>query len=168
MDIDRDALERIFWFFRVAYNSMVYFANFQNILFFSKLTFLHKSRHEVNMTPSGPRTEAWNREASRTWTENVEACAIRSPIQTKEKLMPRAHMQEVENSRRYEKQPGGSRSRTGPKRAQAGRPSPFQAWFGAPFDLDALRLFIVPLPRATHQFIRHPPPRSREAWGTLS
>ena len=41
MDIDREALEGIFGFFQVAYKSMGYFANFQHILFLSKLTFLH-------------------------------------------------------------------------------------------------------------------------------
>jgi hypothetical protein len=39
MDLDREALEGIFWFFQVAYKCMVYFANFQQILFLSKLTF---------------------------------------------------------------------------------------------------------------------------------
>ena len=38
MDIDREALEGIFGFFQVAYKSMVYFANFQHILFLSELT----------------------------------------------------------------------------------------------------------------------------------
>jgi hypothetical protein len=39
MEIDREALEGIFGFFQVAYQSMVYFANFQHILFLSELTF---------------------------------------------------------------------------------------------------------------------------------
>jgi hypothetical protein len=50
--------------------------------------------------------------------ENAEACATRSPIQTAEKLTPRAHMQEMENSRRHKKQPEEARAeldRNGPK-----------------------------------------------------
>ena len=39
MDLDQEALEGIFGFFQVAYKSMVYFANFQHILFLSELTF---------------------------------------------------------------------------------------------------------------------------------
>jgi hypothetical protein len=38
MDIDREALEGIFGFFPVAYKSIVYFANFQHILFLFELT----------------------------------------------------------------------------------------------------------------------------------
>jgi hypothetical protein len=108
----------------------------------------HKSRHEVNMTPSGPRIKEWSCETPRTWTENAEACATRSHIQTTEKLMPRAHMQEVESSRRHEKQAGGSWGRTRPKWAHAGRPSPFRARFGTPFDLDAILTIYSPLAKS--------------------
>jgi hypothetical protein len=45
--------------------------------------------------------------------ENVEACAIRSPIQIVEKLMPRAHMQKGEGSRRHEKYHRRRQPRTG-------------------------------------------------------
>jgi hypothetical protein len=40
---------------------------------------------------------------------------------------------------------GGSQGRIRPKRAQAGRPNPFWAWFGAPFDLAAIRTTYSPL-----------------------
>jgi hypothetical protein len=106
------------------------------------------------MTPSGPRTEAWSRGTPRTWTEHAEACATRSPIQTAGKLTPRAHMQEVENSRRHKKQPGGSRGRSGPKWAQDGRSSPFRARFGAPFDLAAIQTIYSPLAKS-HTSIRY-------------
>jgi hypothetical protein len=39
MEIDGEALEGMFGFFQVAYKSMVYFVNFQHILFLSELTF---------------------------------------------------------------------------------------------------------------------------------
>jgi hypothetical protein len=108
----------------------------------------HKSRHEVNMTPSGPRTKASSCETPRIWTKNAEAYATRSPIQTAEKLTPRADMQEVGNSRRHEKQPGVSGGPTGPKWARVGRPSPFRARFGAPFDLDVIRTIYSPLTKS--------------------
>jgi hypothetical protein len=63
MDIDREALEGIFGFFQVAYNSMVYFANFQHILFFSKLTFLHNntssSHFAIRGGAKGRSHEGW-------------------------------------------------------------------------------------------------------------
>jgi hypothetical protein len=37
MEIDREAVEGIFGCFQVTYKSMVYFANFQHILFLSEL-----------------------------------------------------------------------------------------------------------------------------------
>jgi hypothetical protein len=40
---------------------------------------------------------------------------------------------------------GRRRSRTGPKWAQAGRPSPFRGPVGPPFDLDASRAIYSPL-----------------------
>jgi hypothetical protein len=40
---------------------------------------------------------------------------------------------------------GESQGRTGSKWAQAGRPSPFRARFGAPFDLAAIQTIYSPL-----------------------
>jgi hypothetical protein len=56
-----------------------------------------------------------------------------------------AHMQVHTNRESREKQPGGSRGRTGPKRAQTDRPSPFWARFGAPFDLASIQTIYSPL-----------------------
>jgi hypothetical protein len=116
----------------------------------------HKSSNEVNMTPRSSRTKLWRQKTPRTWTENVEACTIRSTIQTVEKLTPRTHMQKGERSRRHEKHHRRRRPRSGSKWAQAGRPNPF--WHHSP---------IVPLLKATHQFIRHSPSRSREERDTI-
>ena len=53
-------------------------------------------------------------------------------------------MQLSKKSRSREKHLEESRGRTGPKRAQAGRPSPFQARFGTPFDLGDPRAIYSP------------------------
>jgi hypothetical protein len=92
-------------------------------------------------------------------TENAEACVTRSPIQTIEKLTRRSHVQEVESSKRHEKQPEGSRDRTGSEWAQAGQPrlvgNPFRARFDTPFDLDALKTIYSP-PTKSHASIHSP------------
>jgi hypothetical protein len=47
---------------------------------------------------------------------------------------------------------GGNRGQTGPKRAQAGQPSPFRARFGAIFDLAAIQTIYSP-PAKSHEEI---------------
>jgi hypothetical protein len=54
----------------------------------------------------------------------------------------KAHMQVHTNKESREKQPG---KKPGLNRAWADRPSPFWAWFGAPFDLAALRTIHSPV-----------------------
>jgi hypothetical protein len=65
-----------------------------------------------------------------------------------EKLTPRAHMQVVGKFEKTREELGGNRGRTGLKRAQTDRPSPFRARFGAPFDLDAIRTIYSPLAKS--------------------
>jgi hypothetical protein len=49
-----------------------------------------------------------------------------------------------------------------------GRPArPISGPIRAPFDLAASRTIYSPWPRATHQLIRHSPPRSREERDTI-
>jgi hypothetical protein len=88
-------------------------------------------------------------------SENVETCAIRSSIQTTEKLTSRDHMQKGERSRRHGKHRQQMRSRNGLKWAQAGWPSPFRAPFAAPFDLDDPRAIYSP-PAKSHASIHLP------------
>jgi hypothetical protein len=54
--------------------------------------------------------------------------------------------------------------RSGPRRSD----QPILGPIRHPFDLADPRAIYSPLPRATDQFIHHPPPRSREARGTPS
>jgi hypothetical protein len=61
-----------------------------------------------------------------------------------------------------------SRPSAGPKWALADRPSPFPSPVDPPLNLPPFGLFIAPRPRATHQFIRHRPSRSREERDTIS
>jgi hypothetical protein len=65
-------------------------------------------------------------------------------------MTSKAHMQVHKNRESREKQqgkkPGPNWAETGPGwSAQAGRPSPFRARFGAPFDLAANRTIYNPL-----------------------
>jgi hypothetical protein len=84
----------------------------------------HKSRHLMNMTPKGPGTEARSRKTPRTWTEDAEACATRSSVQTVEKTTSRADMHMGASQQLTEKHRGAKWGRTGPKRAWVGRPRP--------------------------------------------
>jgi hypothetical protein len=66
---------------------------------------------------------------------------------TAKEMMSKAHMQVHTNKESREKQPG---KKPGPnlglgRSAWADRPSPFQARFGAPFDLAASRAIYSPL-----------------------
>jgi hypothetical protein len=72
---------------------------------------------------------------------------------TAKETTSKAHMQVHTNRESREKQLGGSQGRTGPKRAQAGRSSPFWVRFGAPFDLAALRTIYSP-PAKSHRGIQ--------------
>jgi hypothetical protein len=105
--------------------------------------------------------------------KSAESCETSSFVQLGEKLMTKAHMQKGEDLEDSGTNVGRRRLWTGPKWDRASRPrSASPARFEAqspPFDLGALwGYFITPWQRATHQSIRHPPPRSIEAWGTPS
>jgi hypothetical protein len=69
----------------------------------------------MNMTPKGPGTEAWSRENPGTWTEDAEAYATRSYVQTVEKTTLRAHMHKGASQQLTEKHRGARRGQTGPK-----------------------------------------------------
>jgi hypothetical protein len=127
----------------------------------------HKSRHIVNMTPKGPGIEAWSRETPGTWTEDVEACATRSSVQTVEKTTSRGHMHKGASQQLTEKHRGARRGRIGPKWAWAGRPRPGGPAWSEPgsrplFALGAC-LFIASASAGhhIHPFIREPPRRRR-------
>jgi hypothetical protein len=64
---------------------------------------------------------------------------------TAKEMTSKAHMQVHTNRESREKQPG---QRLGPKRAQVGRPSPFRARFGTPFDLAAIWTIYSPLTKS--------------------
>jgi hypothetical protein len=76
-------------------------------------------------------------------------------------------------SRKFQKTREATGRKPGLNWAQAGRPRPagpahFRLGSAPPLTKPPFRLFIAPVPRSTHQFIRHPLPRSREAIGTPS
>jgi hypothetical protein len=81
-----------------------------------------ESRHAMNMTPNDPRTEASTCKSSGTQPENGEACIARIQALTVKETTSKAHMQVHTNKESCEKQPGGTRARTGPERAWAGLP----------------------------------------------
>jgi hypothetical protein len=79
-------------------------------------------------------------------------------------MTSKAHRQVHTNKESREKQPG---RKPEPKRAWADRPSPFRARFDAPFDLAVIRTIYSPLTKSHGEYIRHPPPRSREGRDTI-
>jgi hypothetical protein len=110
----------------------------------------------MNMTPNDPRTEASTCKSSGTQPKNNEASSGTQPknneawieriqaITTKE-TMSTAHMHVYTNKESREKQAGRT---PGPKRAQAGQPSPFWSRFDAPFDLAALQTIYSALAKS--------------------
>jgi hypothetical protein len=97
----------------------------------------------MNMTPNDPRTEASTCKSSGTQPENSEAWIARVQALTAKGMTSKAHMQVYTNKDSREKKvgrkPGPNWVETDPGRlAQASRPSPFCARFGAPFDLAAI------------------------------
>jgi hypothetical protein len=72
---------------------------------------------------------------------------------------PTCRTWKVPEDTRSSEEAGAELSRNGPRPVGPGRPAQ---------PIHTLGLFIVPLPRAMHQFICHLPPRSREARGTPS
>jgi hypothetical protein len=104
-----------------------------------------ESIHSMNMTPNDTRTEASTCKSSGTQPKNSEAWMASIQALTAKETTSNAHMQVHTNRESREKQPGGSRGRTGPKRAQTDRPSPFWARFGAPFDLASIQTIYSPL-----------------------
>jgi hypothetical protein len=119
-----------------------------------------ESRHAMNMTPNDSRTEAWTCKSSGTQLENNEALMARIQALTPKETTSKAHMQVHTNRESREKQPGQRSglnwAEAGPGRsAQAGRPSPLQARFGAPFDLAALRTILC-APAKSHASIHSP------------
>jgi hypothetical protein len=122
-----------------------------------------ESKHVMNMTPNDPKTEASTCKSSGTQPENSEAWIARIQALTVMEMTSKAHIQVHTNKESREKQPG---RKPGPKRAWAGRPGPTGPAHSGPGSAP-FGLFIAPSPRATHQLIRHPPPRSREERGTI-
>jgi hypothetical protein len=98
----------------------------------------------MNRTPNDPRTKVSTCKYSGSQPENSEAWIARIQALTVKETTSKSHMQLHINKESREKQPG---RKSGPNRAETGlgrlawadRPSPFQAWVGAPFDLAALR-----------------------------
>jgi hypothetical protein len=107
-----------------------------------------------------------NREGRKLWGPKQKMLKL-TPYPNRRETDAKAHMHKGEGSRRHEKHHRRRRPWTGPRWAQAGRPNPFWAPFTASFDYTTLRLFIVPVPRATDYTIHHSPPRSREERDTI-
>jgi hypothetical protein len=109
----------------------------------------YKSRHKVNMTPRGPRTNLWRQKTPTTWTQNAEACTIRSPIQTTQRNWrqgPTCNWEKVlEDARSSPAKNGANRAKKALGRS---------AWpvFGPPFDPDASRTIYSP-PAKSHASI---------------
>jgi hypothetical protein len=98
----------------------------------------------MNMTPNDPRTKASTCKSSGAQLENSEAWIESIQALAMKETMSKAHMQVHTNKESREKQQG---RKPGPNQAEMGlgrpawadQPSPFLAWFGAPFDLAASR-----------------------------
>jgi hypothetical protein len=72
-----------------------------------------ESRHAMNMTPNDLRTKVSTCKSSRTQPENSKAWMTRIQALTAKEMTSKAHMQMHTNGESREKQPGGSRGRTG-------------------------------------------------------
>jgi hypothetical protein len=112
-----------------------------------------ESRHAMNMTPNDPRTEASMCKSLGTQPENNKAWMASIQVLTTKETTSKAHMQVHTNGESREKQSGQKPrpnwAETSPSRsAQAGRPSPFWAQFGAPFDVATIRTIYSPLTKS--------------------
>jgi hypothetical protein len=106
-----------------------------------------ESRHAINMTPNDMRTEASTCKSSGTQPGNIEALMARIQALTAKETTSKAHMQVHTNRESREKQPGQR-----PGSNQAGRPRPFWAQFGTPFDLAVIRTIYSPLAKSHGEF----------------
>jgi hypothetical protein len=106
-----------------------------------------ESRHAMNMTPNDMRIEASTCKSSGTQPGNIKALMARIQALTAKETTSKAHMQVHTNRESREKQPG---QRPGPN--QAGRPRPFWARFGTPFDLAVIRTIYSPLAKSHEEF----------------
>jgi hypothetical protein len=126
----------------------------------------YKSCNEANMTPRSPGTKPEKMTNSEDLVRKVPNLAGQGASSNSERDWwqgPTCRRgKDLEDSGTNT---GQRRQPTGLKWAQAGRPRPASpAHFEAqstPFDLATIRTIYSPRPRATHQFIRHRPPRSR-------
>jgi hypothetical protein len=117
-----------------------------------------ESRHEMNMTPNDPRTEASTCKSSGTQPENSEACIARIQALIVKETTSKAHMQVHTNKESCKTQP---RRKPGPNQAKMGlgrpvwadRPSPLQALFGAPFCPRCLSIYCLCLRQPPHPSI---------------
>jgi hypothetical protein len=106
-----------------------------------------ESRHVMNMTPNGLRTEVSTCKSSGTQPENNEACISRIQALTVKETTSKAHMQVHTNKESCKKQQGRN---TGPDRpikglgrsAQSDRPRGLLARLATPFALGVC-LFIT-------------------------
>jgi hypothetical protein len=100
----------------------------------------------MNMTPNDPRIEASTCKSSGTQPGNDEAWITRFKPKSRRKRhqTPTCKCTQIKNHTRSK--PGGNWAEPGlGRRAWADRPSPFWAWFDAPFDLAASRAICSPL-----------------------
>jgi hypothetical protein len=129
----------------------------------------YKSSNEVNMTPRSPGTKPENMKNSedpvRKLLNLVEQGAS---FNSKRNWWQEPTCRSGKTLEDSGTNTGRRRLLAGPKWAQAGRPSPFRGPVSPPFDLAAIRAIYSPEAGATHQLIRHPPPRSREERDTIS
>jgi hypothetical protein len=130
----------------------------------------YKSSNEVNMTPRSPRTKLEKMKNSEDLVRKLPNLAGQGASSNPKRNWRQGPIcswgKTLEDSG---SNTGQRRPQAGPKWAQASRPRPLRGLVAPPpFDLAASRTIYSPWPRATQQFFRHSPPRSREAWGTPS
>jgi hypothetical protein len=98
----------------------------------------------MNITPNDPKDRRVNMQIFRYSTRKRRSLDSKMQALTVKETTSKAHMQVHTSRESREKQPG---MKPGPNRTETGlgrpawadRPSPFRAWFGAPFDLVASR-----------------------------
>jgi hypothetical protein len=131
----------------------------------------YKSSNEVNMTPRSLGTKPEKMKNSEDLVRKVSNLAGQEASSNSDRNWrqgPHAEGGRIKKTRELTPGQGGRRlGRNGPRPAGSDRPAqPISEPSRPPFDLVA-GLFIDPRPRATHQFIRHRPPRSREERDTI-